>query len=68
MLEAMSEGLPRPPLPHPHPQYSPVLSHMRDMMLDKFWGLLSPPGSDHGNHDSEEKNQLHISGKNILTD
>ena len=68
MLEAMEGGLPRPPLPHPHAQYnSPVLSHMRDMMLDKFWGLLSPPGSENGNHESDmaEKN-MHHSGKRHL--
>jgi hypothetical protein len=41
MLEAMSEGFPRPNLPHPHPgpHYNPMFSHM----MGKFWGLLSPP-------------------------
>jgi len=51
MLESMSEGLPRPQLPHPLPTYNPALSHM----MDKFWGLLSPPGSDGSSHESEEQ-------------
>eukprot|EP00091_Calanus_sinicus_P003604 TRINITY_DN13779_c0_g1_i1.p1 TRINITY_DN13779_c0_g1~~TRINITY_DN13779_c0_g1_i1.p1 ORF type:complete len:109 (+),score=7.35 TRINITY_DN13779_c0_g1_i1:250-576(+) len=51
MLESMSEGLTRPQLPHPLPTYNPALSHM----MDKFWGLLSPPGSDGSSHESEEQ-------------
>ena len=59
----MSEGLTRPQLPHPLPTYNPALSHM----MDKFWGLLSPPGSDGSSHESEEqKLQTHSGRKTIF--
>ena len=55
----MSEGLTRPQLPHPLPTYNPALSHM----MDKFWGLLSPPGSDGSSHESEEQKLQTHSGR-----
>ena len=55
----MQEGLPRPQLPHPLPTYNPALSHM----MDKFWGLLSPPGSDGSSHEAEEQKLQTHSGR-----
>ena len=58
----MSEGLTRPQLPHPLPTYNPALSHM----MDKFWGLLSPPGSDGSSHESEEQKLQTHSGRTTI--
>ena len=57
MLDSLPEGMSRSTLP-PHSipglplgSYDPALSHM----MGKFWGLLSPPGSDQGSGASGEE-------------
>ena len=48
MMDSLPEGLTRPAIPG----YDPSFSHM----MGKFWGLLSPPGSDgSGSQESEEQ-------------
>ena len=68
MLDSLPEGMSRPSLgPHipglPPGSYDPALSHM----MGKFWGLLSPPGSDQGSgvsgEDSDNKMGITHSGR-----
>ena len=63
MLEAMAEGFPRPPLPHP-PSYPPMFNHMNMM---KIWGLnnLLNPNND---RDQENKGKflLFVNSEKIL--
>ena len=56
MLDSLPEGLTRPAMP----PYDPSFSHM----MGKFWGLLSPPGSDgSGSQESDEQKIQTHSGR-----
>ena len=54
MLDSLPEGLTRPSLTHPG-SYDPQFSHM----MNKFWGMFSPPASDGSSSHEAADDQKH---------